>query len=46
VVAARGAGVPCVYAAWGYGVPAMAEGAAAVAHDFSELGAIVRHLLA
>jgi phosphoglycolate phosphatase len=46
VLAARGAGVPCVFAAWGYGPPAMAEGAAAVARDFPELGKIVRTLLA
>ncbi len=46
VRAARGAGVPCVFAAWGYGAPCMAEGAAAVARDFIELGAIVRRLLA
>jgi phosphoglycolate phosphatase len=44
VLAARGAGVPCVFAAWGYGTPAMAEGAAAVARDFPELGTIVRGL--
>ena len=44
VLAARGAGVPCVFAAWGYGTPDMAEGAAAVARDFPELGEIVRRL--
>ncbi len=44
VLAARGAGVPCVFAAWGYGTPAMAEGAAAVAQDFEQLGTIVRGL--
>ncbi len=44
VLAARGAGVPCVFAAWGYGTPAMAEGAVAVARDFPELGTIVRGL--
>ena len=37
VAAARGAGVPCIFAAWGYGPPAMAEGAAAVADDFAGL---------
>jgi phosphoglycolate phosphatase len=46
VMAARGAGVPCVFAAWGYGTSAMAEGAVAVAADFTELGTIVRELLA
>lgn len=45
VAAASGAGVPCVFAAWGYGTPAMAEGATAVARDFVELGTIVRGLL-
>ena len=45
VAAARGAGVPCVFAAWGYGLPAMAEGATAVARDFDELAAIARRLL-
>jgi len=46
VLAARGAGVRCVFCRWGYGAPTMAEGAAAVARDFFELGAIVRQLLA
>jgi phosphoglycolate phosphatase len=45
VLAARGAGVPCVFAAWGYGQSGMAEGAAAVARDFPELGTIVRRLV-
>jgi phosphoglycolate phosphatase len=44
VLAACGAGVPCVFAAWGYGAPEMAEGAAAVARNFPELGTIVRGL--
>ncbi len=44
VLAARGAGVPCVFAAWGYGVPEMATGAVAVARDFVEMGMIVRRL--
>ena len=44
VLAAHGARVPCVFAAWGYGTPAMAAGATAVARDFVELGAIVRGL--
>jgi phosphoglycolate phosphatase len=46
VVAARGAGVPCIFAAWGYGPAPMAEGAVAVAGDFTELAAIARRLLA
>ena len=36
VKAAHGAGLPCIFAAWGYGGPAMAEGADAVARDFIE----------
>ena len=46
VAAARGAGLPCIFAGWGYGPPAMAEGAAAVARDFAELVTIARRLLA
>ena len=46
VAAARGAGVPCIFAAWGYGPLAMAEGAAAVARDFVELTVIARRLTA
>jgi len=45
VLAAHGAGVPCVFAAWGYGTPSMAEGAAAVAQDFPELGRIAQRLV-
>lgn len=45
VAAARGAGLPCVFAAWGYGPPAMAEGAVAIAASFGELVGIVRALL-
>ena len=30
VAAARGASLPCLFAGWGYGPPAMAEGAAAI----------------
>ncbi len=46
VAAARGAGVPCIFVTWGYGPPAMAAGAAAVANDFGELVTAARHLLA
>jgi phosphoglycolate phosphatase len=46
VAAARGAGVPCIFAAWGYGPLAMAEGADAVARDFGELTTIARRLTA
>ena len=45
VAAARGAGVPCIFAAWGYGPAAMAEGAVAVARDFAELAGVARRLL-
>jgi phosphoglycolate phosphatase len=45
VAAARGAGVPCIFAAWGYGTQAMATGATAVARDMPEMGAIARRLL-
>ena len=45
VAAARGAGLPCIFAAWGYGPASMAEGAVAVARDFPELAAIARRLL-
>ena len=44
VAAARGAGVKCIFAAWGYGPTAMAEGAAAVARDVGEMAAIARRL--
>ncbi len=46
VLAARGAGIRCIYAAWGYGLPAMADGAAAVAQDPREMAVIARGLLA
>jgi phosphoglycolate phosphatase len=45
VAAARAAGLPCIFAAWGYGPAKMAEGAAAVAHDFPDLAAIACRLL-
>lgn len=45
VAAARGAGLPCIFAAWGYGRPEMAEGATAVAHSAGEMAAIARRLL-
>ena len=46
VAAARGAGLPCIFAAWGYGPPAMAEGAAAIAQNFAELVRTAERLLA
>ncbi|MBN8873363.1 MAG: HAD-IA family hydrolase [Rhodospirillales bacterium] len=45
VAAARGAGVPAIFAAWGYGPPEMAEGAAAVAHDATEMARLARELM-
>lgn len=45
VLAARGAGLPCIFAAWGYGPPAMADGATAVARDIADMAAIARRLL-
>jgi phosphoglycolate phosphatase len=45
VAAARGAGLPCIFAAWGYGPASMAAGAVAVAHDFAELAALARRVL-
>ena len=45
VRAAVGAGVPCVFAAWGYGPMSMAEGAAAVAEQFEDLPGIAERLL-
>jgi phosphoglycolate phosphatase len=45
VAAARGAGLPCIFAAWGYGPLAMAEGAAAVAKDVEEMAAVARRLM-
>lgn len=46
VRAAAGAGIPCIFAAWGYGPPAMAEGAAAVAADFAEVPGLLARLVA
>jgi phosphoglycolate phosphatase len=46
ILAATGAGLPAVFAAWGYGPPTMADGAAAVAHRFSEVPGIVNGLRA
>lgn len=44
VTAAAGAGIPCIFAAWGYGLPSMAEGAAAVATRFTELPDLAERL--
>jgi phosphoglycolate phosphatase len=45
VAAARGAGIECVFAAWGYGTPAMAAGAAAIAESFDDLAVLADRLL-
>ena len=45
VAAAMGAGLPCIFAAWGYGPPAMAAGAVAVARDVADMAAIAQRLL-
>lgn len=44
VLAATGLGIPCVFAGWGYGPPAMAKGAAAIAATATELPALARDL--
>ena len=46
VAAAHGAGLPCIFAAWGYGPMAMAAGAEAVAQSVPEMAVIARRLLA
>lgn len=43
--AARGAGVPAVFAAWGYGTPEMAAGCAAIAPDFAAIPALLGRIL-
>jgi phosphoglycolate phosphatase len=45
VVAACGAGVACIFAAWGYGNASMAQGAAAVAGDFAEAALVAERLV-
>ncbi len=40
IAVARGLGVPAIFAGWGYGRPAMAEGAAAIARSFAEIPAL------
>jgi phosphoglycolate phosphatase len=43
--AARAAGMPAIFAGWGYGPAAMAEGAAAVAERIEDVPGIARRLL-
>ena len=45
IVAATGAGVPAIFARWGYGSPDMATGAAAEADTFAEIPALAAKLL-
>ncbi|HKM65070.1 MAG TPA: phosphoglycolate phosphatase [Acidisphaera sp.] len=45
VAAAAGAGLPCIFAAWGYGTPEMSAGAARVAHRIAEVPAMAADLL-
>lgn len=46
MAAAHGAGLPAVFAAWGYGTPEMAASADAIAGDFTELPRLAATLLA
>lgn len=45
VLAATGAGLPCIFATWGYGPPEMARGARATAARFEEVPALARTLV-
>jgi phosphoglycolate phosphatase len=45
VLAARGAGLPSIFAGWGYGTPAMAAGAAAIVATPADLLPVLRDLL-
>jgi phosphoglycolate phosphatase len=45
VTAARQAGIPCIFAGWGYGLPDMAAGCSAIAHDIREAASIAERLL-
>lgn len=46
VLAAAGAGLPCIFAGWGYGPAAMADGAAAVADSFAAVPALADGMIA
>ncbi len=46
VLAAAGAGLPCIFAGWGYGPAAMAEGTAGVADSFAAVPALAGRLTA
>jgi phosphoglycolate phosphatase len=45
VLAARAAGIPSIFAQWGYGAAGMADGSAAVARDIAEAAAIAGRML-
>ncbi len=45
VLAAHGAGMPCIFAAWGYSPAASGDGAAAVAHAAHEVLGLAERLL-
>ncbi|MEA2790589.1 MAG: phosphoglycolate phosphatase [Acetobacteraceae bacterium] len=45
VLAAAGAGIPCIFAGWGYGSPGMPEGCTAIANDILEAVQIANRLL-
>lgn len=45
IAASRGAGLPCIFATWGYGPPAMAAGATATARDITEMAEIAARLV-
>jgi phosphoglycolate phosphatase len=45
VLAAQAAGIPCIFAGWGYGPATAAAGSTAVANDITEAAAIANRLL-
>lgn len=45
VVAAAGAGMKCIFAAWGYGLPSMAQGSAAEACNITQAAEIAARLM-
>ena len=45
IAAAAGLGMRCIFAAWGYGQPGWATGAAAIADSFGEIPALAERLL-
>ncbi len=45
IAAAHGAGLPCIFAAWGYGTAEMRAGADVVADEFTDLPSVAGRLL-